>query len=79
MKRKCRIFQPVFPNKIRYENCKARIFLIYANCITDPSVTLIQIYDHSDSRAVLHIPFREFIKVLGAALKSVVNRTKEMA
>lgn len=78
MKRKCCIFQPIFPNKIPYENCKARIFLIYANSITDISVTVIQIYDHSDSRAILCISFREFIKVLGAALKPVVNGTKEM-
>lgn len=79
MKRKCHIFQPVFPNKIPYENCKARIFLIYANSITDISVTVTQIDDHSDGRAVLCIRFREFIKVLGAALKSAVNRTKETA
>lgn len=78
-KSKCRIFQPVFPNKIPYENCKARIFLIYANCITDLSVTVIQINDHSDSQAILCIRFREFIKELGTALKSIVNRTKEMA
>lgn len=79
MKSKCRVFQPVFPNKIPNENCKARIFLIYAKCITDISVTVIQIYDRSDSRAVLCIRYREFIKVLGAALGSVVNSTKEMA
>lgn len=79
MKSKCRIFLPVFPNKVPNENCKARIFLIHAKCTTDISVTVIQIYDHSDSHAVLCIPFRGFIKVLGAALESVVNRAKEMA